>query len=106
GGSRGAEDRQFRLRGFERGARRQPAKYPKARALLPWVINGVQPERNPEAMRQGETKALRHHAHDGVGHVAETQLPSDDVWVGLESRLPDVVSDQDDPRRAGLLIGL
>ena len=57
-------------------------------------------------MRQGKTKALRHHAHDGVGHVAETQLPSDDVWVGRESRLPDVVSDDDDPRRAGLLIGL
>ena len=57
-------------------------------------------------MRQGKTKALRHHAHDGVGHVAETQLPSDDVWVGRESRLPDVVSDHDDPRCAGLLIGL
>ena len=57
-------------------------------------------------MRQRKTKALRHHADDGVGNVAETQLPSDDVGVGLESRLPDVVSDQDDPRRAGLLIGL
>ena len=57
-------------------------------------------------MRQRKTKALRHHAYDGVGNVAETQLPSDDVGVGLESRLPDVVSDQDDPRCAGLLIGL
>ena len=28
------------------------------------------------------------------------------LWVGLESRLPDVVSDHDDPRCAGLLIGV
>jgi hypothetical protein len=57
-------------------------------------------------MRHGKAKTLWHHAHDGVGHVAETKLPSDDVWVGLESRLPDVVSDDDDPRGVGLLIGL
>ena len=35
GGSRGAEDRQFRLRGFERGARRQPAEYPHDRGFAP-----------------------------------------------------------------------
>ena len=106
GGSRGAEDRQFRLRGFERGARRQSAEYPHDGALLPWVVHGFNLRGTQKPCARGKRKPSGITPTMVWGTLPRRSSLPMTLRVGRESRLPDVVSDHDDPRRAGLLIGL
>ena len=71
----------------------------------PCLSAGRERERRPE-LREGvgELEPLRHHADDRVAVVVEGNLLADNPWVAAEASLPKPVAENDDARRALLVI--
>ena len=88
-----------------RRAGRQPRKDLEIRAI-PWaVLQGVEPQRDPELIVDGKREALRHDADNRVQRAAQLNRPADDVRIRVEAQPPRLVSDHEDRRRARLFVG-
>ena len=99
-----SDHRQFRLRRRHRRARRQPSEDPQYRTRTARRRRRVHAERYPILMVHRKREALGHHADDRVVGGPEPDLLPKDGGVLPEARLPDVVADDDHPRRRVALI--
>ncbi len=92
------------LRLLHGGARREPSEDHDARALAALVAERIEVERSPVAVVHREAEPLGHDADDRVDRRAKPDGAAEDVRVAAEARLPDIVSDDQHRRCAGLLV--
>ena len=85
--------RQLRLGTPERNTVGEPAEHVDRRATAARVIGRIQAQRDPVAVGERESEALRHDADDGVRRRAESNRSPDDVRITVEATLPLLVCD-------------
>src|SRR5437868_2417193 len=93
GGETLSDGRELALCIVQRCVRSATAEDLDARRPAPLVLGWIQPQRYPDTVVDRKREAFRHDTDDGVSGVAELNGLPDDVRVGGESRLPEVVAD-------------
>jgi hypothetical protein len=97
---------QLRLRLVETRIRCEPSEDSDWRAFAPLEHARVEAKRRPQSAIDRESKACGHHADERVCRVGQADGAPDDIRIRVEAGAPQILTDDDDGRRASLLVAI